>query len=154
MLLWTKMRLLFFLSTWALQDSETLSKYYYFHGNLAICTSSIGTYSPCSRIHLETGCITKGFPGGSDSKESAWNTGDPGLIPGWVRSAGEGNGNPLQYSCLENPVTEKPGGCSPQARKESDMAERLTLYYQGSGLETIFEKVMHSLTFDQMTLRN
>ena len=44
------------------------------------------------------------FPGGSDSKASACNAGDPGLIPGWGRSPGEGNGNPLQYSCLENPM--------------------------------------------------
>ena len=45
-----------------------------------------------------------GFPGGSDSKESACNTGNPGLIPGSGRSPGEGNGNPFQYSCLENPM--------------------------------------------------
>ena len=44
----------------------------------------------------------KGFPGGSDSKESAHNGGDPGSIPGSGRSLGEGNDNPLQYSCLEN----------------------------------------------------
>ena len=44
------------------------------------------------------------FPGGSDGKESACNVGDPGLNPGWGRSSGEGNGNPLQYSCLENPM--------------------------------------------------
>ena len=43
-----------------------------------------------------------GSPGGSGSKESACNAGDPGLIPGLGRSPGEGNGNPLQYSCLEN----------------------------------------------------
>ena len=43
-----------------------------------------------------------GFPGGSDGKESVSNAGDPGLIPGSGRSPGEGNGNPLQYSCLEN----------------------------------------------------
>ena len=43
-----------------------------------------------------------GFPGGSDSKESACNVGDPGSIPGSGRSPGEGNGSPLQYSCLEN----------------------------------------------------
>ena len=41
-------------------------------------------------------------PGGSDSKVSAYNSRDPGLIPGSGRSPGEGNGNPLQYSCLEN----------------------------------------------------
>ena len=50
--------------------------------------------------------ISRGFPGGSDSKASAWNAGDPGLIPGLGRSPGEGNGNPLQHSCLENPMDE------------------------------------------------
>ena len=43
-----------------------------------------------------------GFPGGSDGKVSACSAGDPGLIPGLGRSPGEGNGNQLQYSCLEN----------------------------------------------------
>ena len=46
----------------------------------------------------------RGFPGGSDGKESACNAGDSGSIPGLGRSPGEGNGNPLQYSCLENPT--------------------------------------------------
>ena len=45
-----------------------------------------------------------GFPGGLGGKESACNVGDLGLIPGLERSPGEGNGNPLQYSCLENPM--------------------------------------------------
>ena len=45
-----------------------------------------------------------GFPGGSEGKASACNAGDLGLIPGSGRSPGEGNGNPLQYSCLENPM--------------------------------------------------
>jgi hypothetical protein len=44
------------------------------------------------------------FPGGSDGKASAYNTGDPGSIPGSGRSPGEGNDNPLQCSCLENPM--------------------------------------------------
>ena len=44
------------------------------------------------------------FPGGSDGKASAYNVGDPGSIPESGRSPGEGNGNPLQYSCLENPM--------------------------------------------------
>ena len=43
-----------------------------------------------------------GFQDGSDGKEYACNAGDPGSIPRWRRSPGEGNGNPLQYSCLEN----------------------------------------------------
>ena len=42
------------------------------------------------------------FPGGSDGKASDYNVGDLGSIPGLGRSSGEGNGNPLQYSCLEN----------------------------------------------------
>ena len=45
-----------------------------------------------------------GFPGGSEVKASASNAGDPGSIPGLGRSLGEGNGNPRQYSCLENPM--------------------------------------------------
>ena len=44
------------------------------------------------------------FPGGSDGKASAYNAGDPGSIPGSGRFPGEENGNPLQYSCLENPM--------------------------------------------------
>ena len=44
------------------------------------------------------------FPGGSDGKASAYSAGDPASIPGSGRSPGEGNGNPLQYSCLENPM--------------------------------------------------
>ena len=51
-----------------------------------------------------------GFPRSSVGKESAGNAGDVGLIPELGRSPGEGNGNPLQYSCLENPWTEEPGG--------------------------------------------
>ena len=47
------------------------------------------------------------FPGGSEVKVSASNVGDPGSIPGLGRYSGEGNGNPLQYSCLENPMDGK-----------------------------------------------
>ena len=46
------------------------------------------------------------FPGGSEDKASACNAGDLGLIPRLGRSPGEGNGNPLQYSCLENPMDQ------------------------------------------------
>ena len=46
----------------------------------------------------------EGFPGDSDGKASAYNVGDLGLIPVSGRSTGEGNGTPLQYSCLENPM--------------------------------------------------
>ena len=50
-----------------------------------------------------------GFPGGSNGKESACNAGHTGLIPGMGRSPGEGDGNPFQYSCLENPMDR--GAC-------------------------------------------
>ena len=48
--------------------------------------------------------MTVGFPGGSDGKASVYNAGDSGSSPGLGRSPGEGNGNPLQYYCLENPM--------------------------------------------------
>jgi len=48
--------------------------------------------------------VACGFPGGSDGKASAYSAGDLGLIPRSGRSPGEGNGNPLQYSRLENPM--------------------------------------------------
>ena len=48
--------------------------------------------------------IIEDFPGGSDGKASVYNAGDLGLSRGLGRSSGEGNGNPLQYSCLENPM--------------------------------------------------
>ena len=45
-----------------------------------------------------------GFPGGSDGKEFSYNAGDPGSVPGLGRSLAEGNGYPIQYSCLENSI--------------------------------------------------
>ena len=54
--------------------------------------------------HVEFLPCSMAVPGGSDGKASACSAGDPGLIPGLGRSPGEGNGNPLQYSCLENPM--------------------------------------------------
>ena len=52
----------------------------------------------------EVGLRSRSFPGGSDCKVSVCNAGDWGLIPGLGSSPGEGNGTPLQYSCLENPM--------------------------------------------------
>ena len=64
----------------------------------------------------------RGSPVGSDGKESACNTGDLGSIPGSGRSPGEGNGYPLQHSCLENPHGQRGlVGHSPWGRKELDM---------------------------------
>ena len=56
-----------------------------------------------TRTKTEWGCLISGLPCGSDSKEFARNAGDLGLIPALGRSPGEGHGNPLQYSCSENP---------------------------------------------------
>ena len=67
----------------------------------------------------------KGFPGGSDSKESACNAGDLDSIPGLGRSPGGGNCNLLQYSCLEHPHGERSlAGYNPWGRKELDATER------------------------------
>ena len=67
------------------------------------------------------------FPGSSAGKESACNAGDLGVIPGLVTAAGGGHGNPLQYSCLENPHGQRSlVGYSPWGRKESDTTERLS----------------------------
>ena len=52
-------------------------------------------------------CFSLGFFGSSKDKESAYNAGDLGLIPGSGRSPEEGNGNPLQYSCLDNPMDSR-----------------------------------------------
>ena len=69
------------------------------------------------------------FSGGSVGKGSACNSGDLGSIPGLGRPPREGNGNPLQYSCLENP---KDGGAwCPWGHKESDMTERFHYHIYG-----------------------
>ena len=67
------------------------------------------------------------FPGGSEGKESAYNAGDPGLIPGSGRSPGGGHGNPFQYACLENPHGQRSlAGYSPWGHKELDTTEQLS----------------------------
>ena len=72
-----------------------------------------------------------GFPGGSDGKESAYNAGDLGLIPELERCSEEGNGYPLQYSCLDK---RNVAGYSPWDCKESDMIEQLTLSFSRDSL--------------------
>ena len=68
-----------------------------------------------------------GFPGGSDGKESSCNASDLGLIPGLGRAPGGGHGNPLQYTCLENPHGQRSlAGYSPWGRKELDTTEQLS----------------------------
>ena len=72
------------------------------------------------------GKLLQGFPGGSDGKESACIAGDVGSIHGSEGSPGEGNGNPLQYSCLENSWTEELAGHSPWCCEELDKTKRVT----------------------------
>ena len=68
-------------------------------------------------ITAQWGLIRSGFPGGPVSKESAYNAGDPGSIPGSGRSPGEGNGNPLTNVAQRIPRTEEPVGYNPQGCK-------------------------------------
>ena len=80
-----------------------------------------------------------GFPCVADTEESTSNVGDQGLIPGSRRSPGEGNNNPLQYSCLEDPMDRGAWqGYSPWGCKELDMTEWLT-QNQNSLLKTIMK---------------
>ena len=85
----------------------------------------------CSpKVTSGDGPINLGFSGGSDGKEAACKAGDLHSIPGWGRSPGEGNGNPLQYSCLENPHGQRSVvGYSPWGCKELDITEWLTLHF-------------------------
>ena len=65
--------------------------------------AQLGGVRLCSRaILIESFSNPLDFPGGLDGKASAYSAGDLGSIPGLGRSSGEGNGNPLEYSCLEN----------------------------------------------------
>ena len=81
-----------------------------------------------------------GFPGSSDGKASDYNAGDPGSIPGSGRSPGEGNGNTLQYPCLENLMDKEPGRLySPWGHKELDTTERLTQTHTYSTSQQIWK---------------
>ena len=98
--------------------------------------SRVGKF-PWRRNRLPTP-VPLGFPGGSDSKESACYVGDLGLIPELGRSPGGGHGNPLQYSCLENPHGLRSlASYSPWGRKESAMTEWLSTAQHSTYLNLI-----------------
>ena len=94
-----------------------------FHGQ-----KNLAGYSPLGREESDmTELLSLCFPGSSDGKESACNAGDLGLIPGLRRSPGEGDGNPLQYSCLEDPRGQRSlVDDSPWGDKGLDMTERVS----------------------------
>jgi len=78
-----------------------------------------GTASDSENL-LNIQCVTNlGFPGGSVVKKPPANAGDMNLIPEWRRSPGEGNGNPVQYSCLGIPWTEQPDGLQSMGSQKS-----------------------------------
>ena len=98
-------------------------------GRLPVSSPSLCLYKRLHLLHFKikdscSKCIIYGSLScrSLGGKESACNAGDPGFIPGLGRSLGGGNGNPLQFSCLENPMDR--GACegySPWGRRESDM---------------------------------
>ena len=79
------------------------------------------------QLLIRDGSRYEGFPGSSDGKESTHNSRDSGSIPGLARSPGEGHGNPLQYSCLKNPMDRGIQRATVDGVTESDMTEQLTL---------------------------
>ena len=120
-------------------------KYHYilsaFSGRAGWCKSEVNlghypwAYSSLGRqrssLHISLPCEAEGFPRGSEGKESTCNARDPGSIPESGKSSGEGTGNPLQYSCLENPMDRgawrTPRGVPGVA--ELDVTERLCFYF-------------------------
>ena len=84
----------------------------------------LSDYLSFLETHMIPQLLVCGFPGSSDSKESACNAGDPGSIPESRRYPGEGNGYLLQYSCLESAMDRGAlAGYSPWDCKESDTTE-------------------------------
>ena len=87
-----------------------------------------------------------GSPGSSDSKETAYNVGaaeDTGSIPGWGRFPGEGHSNPLQFSCLENPMDRGAGGLqSIRSPKSWTRLKRLNTHTQSLNIDIVYEAVI------------
>ena len=91
-------------------------------GGLSHCFLISPTVSNCLQLSLECGYLMVGLSWWFSGKDSACNAGDVGSVLGLGRSPGEGNGNPLQYSCLENPMDRGAWqGTVHGVEKESDM---------------------------------
>ena len=110
---------------------------------------SPGAESTWRSSRKEGAAVGGGFPRNSVGKESVCNAGDPGSIPGLGRSPGEGHGNPLQYSCLENPVNRGAW----QATVHGDIQSRRSWSPRGSeqgyhrGNLELLSSIMRSPTF-------
>ena len=101
----------------------------------------LGQEDPRRRDRLITPVFVD-FPGGLDSKESACKAGDMGSVPGLGRSPGGWPGNPLQYSCLDNPHRQRSlAGYSPWDPKESDMTEWLSTAQVHLGQDYVFSSL-------------
>ena len=94
-----------------------------------------------------------GFLGGSDGKKSACKVGDLGSIPGLGRSP-RGNGNPLQYSCLENPMDRSLAGYSLCGRKELDMTEQLSIAHSITLFIATIIRIVYSYIIPYIAIRN
>ena len=96
------------LNSWAILkqmvDHRITFKWLIFNLSLYVSKFQLQCLYHCHLLFSHSVIALQGFPGGSDGKVSACNAGDPALISGSGRSPGEGNGNPLQHSCLENPM--------------------------------------------------
>ena len=90
-----------------------------------------------------------GFPGGSEGKASVYNAGDLGSIPGSGRSFGEGNGNPLQYSCLENAMDRGAWWATVRGVAESDKTERL--HFRDFRVEGLVQEAQQMVTTPVIT---
>ena len=99
------------------------------HYTVIINTGKVDWYILEINIYSKCLFFDWGFLGGSDGKESAYNAGDLGLIPGSGKSPGEGNGNLLQCSCLDNPMDGGAWRATFHGIAESDMTERLTTLF-------------------------
>ena len=110
---------------------------------LRLCASTAGGAGLIPAWGTKIPHIQISFPGDSDSQEPACSAGDPGSIPGWGRSPGEGNGHPL-------PWTEEPGGLTTHGVTESDTTEQLTLM----SLYSIKQKQISTKNFKAQKIQN
>ena len=90
-----------------------------------------------------------GFPGGTEVKVSACHAGDLDLIPGSGRLPGDRNGNPLQYSCLENPWTEESGGL----RLSDFTFFSFFLWISGRSKSSVLKEINPNYSFERLMLK-